>query len=174
MSKFRKYCKIDYKSFEKEEEEKELGEVRVARSVGLWVGKSIFENLPEAVREEFNSVLLESHAMKVRLVSELHKKSPMSYEYNEKKSRVRSNYKDERVAAGRTRNNLASRRSRQRKKFEVQTAEFEVLCDEDENNQLVMTAERIERKAKSFEKKFLARGGSVEQLLALRKKCGLE
>lgn len=98
-----------------------------------WCGHSLYHNLPDVTMVEYDKLLRESHTMKMEVISKLHNESPINYDYNPNKSRIRTNYGNPMIAEGRTKNNIASRRSRQRKKFQQHILQYSVDFDEDEN-----------------------------------------
>lgn len=98
-----------------------------------WVGSSIYTNMPERIMLDFDKLLRDGHILKVKVVKALNEERPVSYDYNPKKSRTRVSYTDPQDADDRTRNNIASRRSRQRKKFQLQVLQYAVDYDTDEN-----------------------------------------
>lgn len=144
--------------------------------IDKWCGSSIYNNLPELVMTEYDKMLRESHNLKVEVVKALNNEFPVSYDYNPKKSRIRTNYNDPQIADDRTRNNIASRRSRQRKKFQVQMIQYSVDYDLDENFLLAKQEKWLRGIISNLEQKILTNGedGGVSKLKNLRKQCGFE
>lgn len=141
-----------------------------------WCGSSIYNNLPELVMNEYDKMLRESHNMKVEVINALNQEFPVSYDYNPKKSRIRTNYSDPQIADDRTRNNIASRRSRQRKKFQTQMIQYSVDYDNDENFLLEKQEKWLKGIISSLEQKtiFNTPTDGVARLNKLRKQCGFE
>lgn len=139
-----------------------------------WVGYSIYNNLPQLVQVEFDKLLQESHEMKVKVIEELNRKNPINYDYNPKKSRLRSNYGDAIVAAERTRNNIASRRSRQRKKFQNKIVQYCVNYDMDENALMEKQENWLQGIIKSLEYKLCENKDGIDKMKVLRAKSGLK
>ncbi|XP_070505469.1 uncharacterized protein [Chironomus tepperi] len=140
-----------------------------------WKGLGIYNNLPEIVLKDFDRILKESHTMKKMVISDLNREFPVNYEYNPKKSRIRTNYADPQIADDRTRNNLASRRSRQRKKFQTQILQYSVDFDKDENLLLTNQENWLRELISNLENKIIANNLNADsKIYALRKKCGFE
>lgn len=141
-----------------------------------WCGSSIYNNLPELVMNEYDKMLRESHNMKVEVINALNQEFPVSYDYNPKKSRIRTNYSDPQIACDRTRNNIASRRSRQRKKFQTQMIQYSVDYDTDENFLLDKQEKWLKGIISSLEQKITSNttDDGIARLNKLRKQCGFE
>lgn len=141
----------------------------------LWQGLSIYSNLPDIVMGEYDHFLRDSHEMKVEVVHDLNEEFPVSYDYNPKKSRIRTNYADPAVADDRTKNNIASRRSRQRKKFLHQILQYSVEFDVDENFLLRKQEKWLRGIIANLENKILTKNPTDDdKLFKLRKQCGFE
>lgn len=146
-----------------------------ASKINNWCGSSIYNNLPELVMTEYDKMLRECHKLKVEVVKALNTEFPVSYDYNPKKSRIRTNYNDPQIADDRTRNNIASRRSRQRKKFQVQMIQYSVDYDLDENFLLAKQEKWLRGIISNLEQKILTNVDvDVSKLKKLRKQCGFE
>lgn len=104
------------------------------------------------------------------MIKALNAENPVSYEYNPKKSRTRIQEPN----SHRSKNNLASRRSRQRKKFVLQVKRSATDYEVDENFILIRQMNWLSSVIKRFESQNLANGRSVEEILKLRSQCGLE
>lgn len=153
-----------------------LKRLSYASKINSWAGSSIYNNLPELVMTEYDKMLRESHDLKVETIRGLNIEMPVSYDYNPKKSRIRTNYSDPQIADDRTRNNIASRRSRQRKKFQVQMIQYSVDYDLDDNFLLAKQEKWLMGIIANLEQKITA-GDKVEdiaELKKLRKRCGFE
>lgn len=154
----------------------QLSKLVAASKIKNWCGSSIYNNLPELVMTEYDKMLRDSHNLKVEVVKALNTEFPVSYDYNPKKSRIRTNYNDPRIADDRTRNNIASRRSRQRKKFQVQMIQYSVDYDLDENFLLSKQEKWLKGIISNLEQKILTNGddSAVAKLRKLRIQCGFE
>jgi hypothetical protein len=145
-----------------------------ASKLKSWVGASIYYNLPELVMAEFDRMLRDSHDMKVEVIETLNKEFPVSYDYNPKKSRIRTNYADQQVADDRTRNNVASRRSRQRKKFQNQMVQYSVDFDVDENFLMAKQEKWLKGIISNLEQNVIAQDDGLSKLRKMRRQCGFE
>lgn len=152
----------------------QLKKLETSSKIKNWCGSSIYNNLPELVMTEYDKILRESHELKVEVIKEMNKEFPVNYEYNPKKSRIRTNYADPQIADDRTKNNIASRRSRQRKKFQVQVIQYSVDYDEDENFLLGKQEQWLQSIITNLEQKVLNDSDGSSKLRKLRKQCGFE
>lgn len=141
--------------------------------VGNWGGASIYEGLPERALTEFDKLLRESHALKIEVVDALNQEFPINYEYNPKKSRIRTDYNDPRIADDRSRNNVASRRSRQRKKFQLHMMQYSVDYDTDENFLMEKQETWLQGMIGNLEKRLKTEKNGSDAIEKLRKQCGL-
>lgn len=151
-----------------------LKKLALSSSVENWCGSSVYNNLPELVMTEYDKILRDSHNLKVEVIKTLNNEFPVNYEYNPKKSRIRTNYSDPQVADERTRNNIASRRSRQRKKFQTQMIQYSVDYDNDENFLLAKQETWLRAIIDNLEQKALSTDNGFETIRKLRKQCGFE
>lgn len=154
-----------------EHTESNLSKLVLQEKIKTWP-TSIYHNLPDIVMGEFDKILRESHDIKHVVVDKLNHAFPVNYEYNPKKSRIRTNYCDPQIADDRTRNNIASRRSRQRKKFLTHVHQYSVDYDEDENTLLKMQEKWLRAIITGLEKKIIEKPEREEELFRLRKQCG--
>jgi hypothetical protein len=140
-----------------------------------WQGVSIYNQLPDIVMSEYDRILRDSHTMKIEVIAELNEEFPVSYDYNPKKSRIRTNYSDPIVADDRTKNNIASRRSRQRKKFLNHVLQYSVDFDVDENGLLSKQEKWLRGIIASLENKIVGKNSTDdEKIHKLRRQCGFE
>lgn len=147
----------------------------VSTKIKTWQNTSIYNNLPEIVMREYDELLRASHSMKIEVVTKLNEAFPVSYDYNPKKSRIRTNYNDPHVADDRTKNNIASRRSRQRKKFLNHVLQYSVDFDDDENFLLKKQEQWLRKIVASMENKILNKNSlDDEKIYKLRRQCGFE
>lgn len=152
----------------------QLPKLMTAARITKWCGSSIYNNMPELVMTEYDKMLQNSHKMKVEVIETLNREFPVSYDYNPKKSRIRTNYTDPQIADDRTRNNIASRRSRQRKKFQTQMIQYSVDYDIDENFLMDKQEKWLKGIIGNLEEKIVREEGGVAKLRMLRKQCGFD
>lgn len=145
-----------------------------AECITDWCGQSIYHNLPDVAMLEYDKMLKESHMIKAEVINLLHEDSPINYDYNPNKSRIRTNYENPMIAEGRTKNNIASRRSRQRKKFYQHVLQYSVEYDEDENYLMEKQEVWLRGIIEKLEKKICEKEGekASEEIEKLRKQCG--
>lgn len=133
--------------------------------------------MPERAMTEFDKLLRDAHSLKVKVIRMLNDEYPVSYDYNPKKSRIRTNYADPQIADDRTRNNIASRRSRQRKKFQFQVMQYSVDYDEDENEVCQKQLAWLTGMILNMEQHYICENGetpvSFAKLKNIRQQCGL-
>lgn len=158
---------------EDESDHEEDKKLQVSEKLSDWCGNSVYANIPDVAMLEYDKILRESHQMKVEVIEKLHNETPINYDYNPNKSRIRTNYNDPSIAEGRTKNNIASRRSRQRKKFHQQILQYSLDFDQDENFLLQKEEKWLRAIIENLEEKFVAKNGS-EEMEKLRKQCGLK
>jgi hypothetical protein len=138
------------------------------RIVTVWKGSSIYAHLPNIVLSEYDKILQEYHSRKVKTIKRMNKAVPVKYDYNPKKSRIRTNYSDPLVADDRAKNNIASRRSRHRKKFFNQIIQYSNDYDSDETFTLLREREWMLGQMSNYEDEAL-RKCSAQKILDLRK-----
>lgn len=140
-----------------------------------WRGASIYENLPSSCIDEFNKILKSSFDLKVKVLSRLNDESPVRYDYNMNKSLVRTDYLvSKAIADERIKNNIASRRSRHRKKFKNNVRHNAVNFDREESLGIDVQIENMRRLAMNLEQKILDGGEStIDMIMNLRLECGL-
>lgn len=155
--------------------ESNLPKLALSSKSSSWRGSSIYNNLPDIVMSEYDKVLRESHNIKREVIDKLNHAFPVSYEYNKNKSRIRTNYSDPQIADDRTRNNIASRRSRQRKKFLTHIQQYCVDFDHDENFLLKKQERWLCAMIGNLENKLLSKTPERdEELYKIRRQCGFE
>jgi Basic region leucine zipper len=154
-------------------ETSQLKKLVVSEKTETWLGSSIYNNLPEVAMNEYDKIMREGHSMKCDVIRTLNEEYPVSYEYNKNKSRIRTDYKVAQVAIERTRNNIASRRSRQRKKFNTVILQYSVDYDLDENFIISKQEKWLKSLIAGLEQKALQTNSSnLDEILKLRKQCG--
>lgn len=97
---------------------------------------------------------------------------PESFDYYPNKSRLRKQYVDPDEAAERERNNLASRRSRFKKKRAQLILNMHLEYDRTENAHLYAMQSWIGKIIFQLETQWLERGATAEQMCQLRRDCG--
>lgn len=97
---------------------------------------------------------------------------PESFDYYPNKSRLRKQYVDPEEAAERERNNLASRRSRFKKKRAQLILNMHLEYDRNENAHLYAMQNWIGKIIFQLEQQWLERGATAEQMCQLRRDCG--
>lgn len=157
---------------EKENKPRNSKPLMTAPKLTNWTGESIYENLPDVVQKELDNMLREAYYVKKECLDKLNTEFPINNEYNAKKSRLRANYTDPAVADDRVKNNMASRRSRQRKKFLNQILQNSLDYDLDENYLLYKQERWLTNIIKNLEEKFLQSTGDEAAIKKLRAKCG--
>lgn len=145
-----------------------------APSLPTWVSGDPRQGLTPAVTAEFDKILRYSSHVKDEYMQRKAKESPMDFEYNPKKSRLRKVYKDAEEAADRAKNNLASRKSRQKKKLQMQLLNFSLAFDREENRQLYAQERWMADVIADLEDKLLAKGYDAVAIRALRAQCGMK
>lgn len=155
------------------EPKSQLPQLILQPKLNSWRGTNIYNNLPDIVMSEYDKVLRESHQMKIEVISKLNHFFPVNYEYNIKKSRIRTNYSDPHIADDRTRNNIASRRSRQRKKFLTHVHKYVVDFENDENELMEKQQQWLRAIIGDLENKILTKNPNrEEEVFKLRQQCG--
>lgn len=150
-----------------------ISPVEMQDDIQNWKGDSIFSNLSQTVMSEFDKMLKESYKTKSEVIKKLHEESPINYDYNHKKSRTRVDYSDDFIRDSRTKNNLASRKSRHRKKFNLTINEYSVDYDHDENGLMENQIQWLKNLIGGLEKEFV-KTSSSDDLEALRHRFGLK
>lgn len=151
----------------------EFSPVKFQSKIDDWVGHNIYHNLSESSIHEFDDILRESQHLKYGVLRQLHVEKPINYEYNPNKSRTRVNYEDAETAENRTKNNLASRRARNRKKYSTIMQEFARDFDEDENKMMDDEIEWLKATIGNLEKMFISSGRTHKNLINMRREYGL-
>lgn len=94
----------------------------------------------------------------------------LDYKYNENKSRIRTDYQNKAKAAQRTKNNIASRRSRHRKKFQI----FSMTNIVDFDNIMINILQNSINSATKSALELEARIGDPELIKKFRKMCSIK
>ncbi|XP_055592679.1 uncharacterized protein LOC129744266 [Uranotaenia lowii] len=99
---------------------------------------------------------------------------PTSLDYNPNKSRLRKVYADPMIAAERERNNLASRKSRFKKKITQQITNLYLEYNRNENGILMAVMCWMKLVLNDLEKEIINRGITEQGLAQLRRQCGYQ
>ncbi|XP_058819250.1 uncharacterized protein LOC131682077 [Topomyia yanbarensis] len=124
------------------------------------------------LKDEMSLIVQRSFIRKKQFVAVRTTELPSDLEYNPNKSRLRKTYENPSEAADRERNNLASRRSRFKKKISQQLTNIYLEFDRNENAQLYAMQNWIGRIVFELESKWLDNGATPEELYELRHHCG--
>lgn len=130
--------------------------------------------LNPAVLMEFDKIERESVHMKENFTRQKMEECPIDYEYNPNKSRLRKQYNDPAQAEDRARNNLASRRSRYKKKIAAQLLSLNLDFEKEENRKLFKQETWMTTIIAELEEKLLQRGFEPVVIKNLRFKCGFK
>lgn len=134
-----------------------------------WHGATIYSNLPEAVQQEFDLIMRESYYVKKESIDK------ENSEYNDEDSPVRRRGPGRLEAIERNKNNEASKRSRQRKKYLNQVLQNSLNYDLDENYLLYKQEKWLISIIKNLEVKFLHKASQNRGIIkAMRRECGFE
>ncbi|XP_058446619.1 uncharacterized protein LOC131427448 [Malaya genurostris] len=123
-------------------------------------------------QEEMGLIMQSSALQKEQFLTVKMTELPSDIEYNPNKSRLRKIYENPSEAADRERNNLASRRSRFKKKIAQQITNMHLEFDRTENAQLYAIQSWIGNIVFELESKWLESGATSEELYELRHSCG--
>ncbi|KAL7011798.1 hypothetical protein ACKWTF_014462 [Chironomus riparius] len=157
-----------------ENDPEKLRKLLFSEKITEWCGSTIYHNMPDIAMLEYDRMLRDNHIMKVEVINNIHEEIPINYDYNPNKSRIRTNYGNPSIAEGRTKNNIASRRSRQRKKFQQHILQYSVEYDEDDNFLMGKQEKWLRAIVENLESKIVAQKGveGVQEIKKLRKKSG--
>lgn len=78
-----------------------------------------FSRLSDEMKDRIINLKLTYYKCAIENLKDCNKYFPLSYAYNENKSRIRTDYEDNENGTHRVKNNMASRRSRNRRKYHV-------------------------------------------------------
>lgn len=145
-----------------------------APTLPTWTNGDPRENLPSNVLFEFDRIVRDSSFIKEEYVKKKTAEFPIDSEYNPKKSRLRKEYANPEEAAGRAKNNLASRRSRYKKKVQTQLMNLSLTFDKEENRDLYLQEKWLNEIIADLEGKLLERNFDVEKLREIRASCGFK
>lgn len=175
MTPISNYHESDSSDHENFDHNSHLPPLKLSAKTHQWVGDSLYNNIPSIAMSEYDKILQNSHKMKLEVIDALNKAFPVSYEYNPKKSRVRTNYSDPHLAEDRTKNNIASRRSRQRKKFLNHIHQCMLDYDNDENYLLQKQEKWLQEMILKLESRIVERNPNHDvKIYEFRKQCGFE
>lgn len=145
-----------------------------APTLPQWTNGDPRENLPPQVLFEFDRLMRDSSFVKEEFVKQKTAEFPIDTEYNPKKSRLRKEYANAEEAAGRAKNNLASRRSRYKKKVQTQLMNLSLAFDKDENRDLYLQEKWLNEIIGDLEGKLLGRNFDMDKLREIRATCGFK
>lgn len=137
-----------------------------------WYRDLLKAEFSERLKEEMDLILHRSDLRKEQFLTVKMSELPSGLEYNPNKSRLRKIYENPTEAADRERNNLASRRSRFKKKIAQQITNMHLEFDRDENAQLYAIQNWIGKIVFELESKWLDNGATSDELYELRHYCG--
>ncbi|XP_050089668.1 uncharacterized protein LOC126573527 [Anopheles aquasalis] len=137
-------------------------------------GSDISAGLPDNVQIELHNILQTSLYNKECYTKEKMAEFPMDVGYHPNKSRLRREYLNDAEAADRAKNNLASRRSRHKKKMVTQLMNISLEYDRQENRELFMQERWLTNLIFELEDKALQQGIDTQVLRKLRADCGFQ
>ncbi|XP_035795792.1 uncharacterized protein LOC118468741 [Anopheles albimanus] len=137
-------------------------------------GSDISTGLPENVKIELHNILQTSLYNKECYTKEKMAEFPMDVGYHPNKSRLRKEYSNDAEAADRAKNNLASRRSRHKKKMVTQLMNISLEYDRQENRELFLQERWLTNFIFELEDKALQQGIDTQVLRKLRADCGFQ
>ncbi|CAO1400104.1 unnamed protein product [Diamesa tonsa] len=141
--------------------------------IELWLGKSIYYNLPPEVLTQLNEMLKQGFKYKNELIDLMNRVVPKDYAYNPNKSHIVLDYDKITLMVIRLLNNVASRRSRYRKKFANHIKLHCLKIDMDENILLHKKQCYLQNIVRELENKMLDLAINHNAIFTLRGKCGL-
>lgn len=132
------------------------------------------QGLNASILTEFEKIERESVHMKESYTRQKMDECPIDYEYNPNKSRLRKQYNDPAQAEDRARNNLASRRSRYKKKIAAQLLSLNLDFEKEENRKLFKQETWMTNIIAELEEKLLQSGFETNVIKNLRNECGFK
>lgn len=138
-----------------------------------WVGCGIYHQMPKCVLKIFDTMMREGYKIKNELLDLMNRICPDKYEYNPNKSHIILDYDKITIMVIRTLNNVASRRSRHRKKFVNQIKKNCLKIDINESVLLRKQEDHLQELVQKLEGKVLDSNIDHFTLLAMRESCGL-
>lgn len=137
-----------------------------------WFRDAVRPELAEKLHQALTTIEAKSAAQKHQYLSMRMNELPTDLEYNPNKSRLRKVYESPSEAAERERNNLASRKSRFKKKIAQQITNMHLEFDRNENADLYAMQNWMGQVIFELESLCLDSGMASECLLDLRQQCG--
>lgn len=137
-----------------------------------WFRDAVSPELAEKLRQSLTTIEAKSAQQKEQYLSMRMNELPTDLEYNPNKSRLRKVYESPMEAAERERNNLASRKSRFKKKIAQQITNMHLEFDRNENADLYAMQNWMGQVIFELESLCLDSGVTSECLLDLRLQCG--
>lgn len=139
-----------------------------------FMGQNPREGLSNAVIFEFDRLTRESSHLKDEFIRTKAEQTPIELDYNPKKSRLKKNYRDAEEESKRAENNAASRRSRHKKKLQVQLMKLSLTFDRDENRTLFGQEKWLSDVISELEGRLISQGYDLNAIKNLRSRCGLK
>lgn len=142
-------------------------------NIESWMGESINSNLPLEVLDQLDLMVKEGFKNKNELIDLMNRKVPKDYAYNPNKSHIVLDYDKITLMVIRLLNNVASRRSRYRKKFANHIKLHCLKIDMDENFLLYKQQCYLQDMVRKMENKMLNVVMDYNTMLTMRSRCGL-
>lgn len=137
-----------------------------------WYRDLLKPEYEQRLNAQLEIITKRSDLVKNKILAAKIAKLPESFDYYPNKSRLRKEYVDPEEAAERERNNLASRRSRFKKKRAQLILNMHLEYDRNENAHLYAMQNWIGKIIFQLEQQWLERGATAEQMCQLRRDCG--
>lgn len=137
-----------------------------------WYRDLLKPEYAQRLSTQLNIITNRSDFVKNKILTARIAELPESFDYYPNKSRLRKQYVDPDEAAERERNNLASRRSRFKKKRAQLILNMHLEYDRTENAHLYAMQSWIGKIIFQLETQWLERGATAEQMCQLRRDCG--
>lgn len=147
--------------------------VNFKSSILSFMGESIYNQVPTDVFSHLDELLRQGFKIKNELIDLLNRIVPEDYAYNPNKSHIVLDYDKITLMVIRLLNNVASRRSRYRKKFSNHVKLNCLKIDMDENILLHKQQCSLQDIIRKMECKMLNVVMNHDTMLAFRDKCGL-
>lgn len=137
-----------------------------------WFRDAVRPEFAETLQQALTRIETKSAQQKEQYLEMRINELPTDLEYNPNKSRLRKVYESPTEAAERERNNLASRKSRFKKKIAQQITNMHLEFDRNENSDLYAMQNWMGQVIFELESLCLDNGLTSECLLELRRQCG--
>lgn len=137
-----------------------------------WFAETVRPEVAQQVKEMFKTLQDKSDRDKKQYLESRAKELEVNEEYNPKKRRLSKDYKSDREAAERLKNNEASRGSRLKKKSELKATAITMDFHRQENADMYYLHNWIEQDVYNLETMNIDRGEPPENLFQLRRMYG--